>query len=124
MIQHLSVDEILAIHERLIEQFGGPPGVRDLGLLESALYRPCTGYYQDIAEMAAALFESLIMNHPFVDGNKRIAFFATDVFLRLNGWKLAIEADAAHQFIIDSLETNTCDYAHLLPWVKAMLKRT
>jgi death-on-curing protein len=124
VIQHLSVDEILAIHERLIEQFGGPPGVRDLGLLESALYRPCTGYYQDIAEMAAALFESLIMNHPFVDGNKRIAFFATDVFLRLNGWKLAVEADAAHQFIIDSLETNTCDYAHLLPWVKAMLKRT
>ena len=74
MIQHLSVDEVLAIHERLIEQFGGPPGVRDLGLLESALYRPRTGYYQDIAEMAAALFESLIMNHPFLDGNKRIAF--------------------------------------------------
>ena len=123
MIQHLSVDEVLAIHERLIEQFGGPPGVRDLGLLESALYRPRTGYYQDIAEMAAALFESLIMNHPFLDGNKRIAFFAADVFLRLNGWKLTVEADAAHRFIIDTLETNTCDYAHLLPWLQATLKR-
>ena len=124
MIQHLSVDEVLAIHERLIEQFGGPPGVRDLGLLESALFRPRTGYYQDIAEMAAALFESLIMNHPFVDGNKRIAFFATDVFLRLNGWKLAVDADAAHRFIIETLETNTCDYAHLLAWLQATLKRT
>ena len=80
MIQYLSLDEVLSIHERIIEHFGGPPGVRDLGLLESALFRPRTGYYQDIAEMAAALFESLIMNHPFVDGNKRVAFFATDVF--------------------------------------------
>jgi len=122
VIQHLSVDEVLAIHERLIEHFGGPPGVRDLGLLESALYRPRTGYYQDIAEMAAALFESLIMNHPFVDGKKCVAFFAADVFLRLNGWKLAVEADAAHHFIIDALEKGTCDYAHLLPWLPEVLK--
>ena len=59
--------------------------MRDLGLLESALYRPQTGYYQDLTEMAAALFESLLMNHASVDGNKSIAFFATDLFLRLNG---------------------------------------
>ena len=123
MIQHLSVDEVLAIHERLIEQFGGPPGIRDLGLLESALFRPRTGYYKDIAEMAAALFESLIMNHPFVDGNKRVAFFATVVFLRLNGWKLDVEADAAHHFIIDTLEKETCDYAHLLPWLREALQK-
>lgn len=123
MIQHLSVDEVLAIHERLIEHFGGPPGVRDLGLLESALFRPRTGYYKDMAEMATALFESLIMNHPFVDGNKRVAFFATDVFLRLNGWKLDVEADAAHQFIINALEMETCDYVHLLPWLRAALQK-
>ena len=79
--QHLSVDEVLAIHQGLISRFGGLSGVRDLGLLESALYRPRTGYYRDLAEMATALFESLLMNHPFVDGNKRVAFFATDVFL-------------------------------------------
>ena len=85
-VLHLSVDEVLAIHGRLLDTFGGPPGVRDPGLLESALFRPRTGYYRDLAEMAAALFESLIMNHPFIDGNKRVAFFATDVFLRLNGW--------------------------------------
>jgi len=124
MIKHLSLDEVLAIHERLIEHFGGPPGVRDLGLLESALFRPRTGYYKDIVEMAAALFESLIMNHPFVDGNKRVAFFATDVFLRLNGWKLVVEADAAHLFIIDTLERGECDYAHVLPWLQASIQKS
>ena len=63
-VAFLSRDEVLEIHRSLLEHFGGPPGVRDLGLLESALYRPQTGYYDDLAEMAAALFESLIMNHP------------------------------------------------------------
>ena len=52
-VLHLSVDEVLAIHEGLIERFGGLPGVRDPGLLESALYRPRTGYYRDLGEMAA-----------------------------------------------------------------------
>lgn len=124
MIQYLSLDEALAIHEHLIEHFGGPPGVRDLGLLESALFRPHTGYYKDITEMAAALFESLIMNHPFVDGNKRVAFFATDVFLRLNGWRLEVETNAAHLFIIDALERGECDYARLLPWLQASIEKS
>ena len=124
MIQYLSLDEALAIHERLIEHFGGPPGVRDLGLLESALFRPHTGYYKDIAEMAAALFESLIINHPFVDGKKRVAFFATDVFLRLNGWRLEVETDAAHLFIIDALERGECDYAHVLSWLQASIEKS
>jgi death-on-curing protein len=124
MIQYLSLDEVLAIHERLIEHFGGPTGVRDLGLLESALFRPHTGYYKDIAEMAAALFESLIMNHPFVDGNKRVAFFATDVFLRLNGWKLEVETEAAHMFIIDSLERGECDYANVLTWLQESIVKS
>ena len=83
VVQFLSLDEAIAIHERLIERFGGPSGIRDKGLLESALFRPQTGYYETLPEMAAALFESLLINHPSVDGNKRMAFFATDVFLRL-----------------------------------------
>lgn len=116
----LTRDEVLALHERLIEVFGGPPGVRDLGLLESALFRPQTGYYADLAEMAAALFESLLMNHPFVDGNKRVAFFATDVFLRLNGWKLTVEAHRAHRFLIDRLEAGEADFSHLLEWIRAL----
>lgn len=119
----LSVDEALAIYEGLIARFGGRPGVRDPGLLESALYRPQTGYYADLAEMAAALFESLIMNHPFVDGNKRVAFFATDLFLRLNGWKLRVDPDEAHRLLIGLLERRECDLEHLLPWIRSSLVR-
>lgn len=120
-IHFLSVDEAVAIHERLIERFGGSPGNRDLGLLESVLFRPQTGYYNDIAEMAAALFESLLLNHAFVDGNKRVAFFVTDTFLRLNGWKLSVESDAAYDFIIGMLERGDSRYDKLLPWVEQSL---
>jgi len=119
----LSVDEAVAIHERLIEVFGGPAGIRDPGLLESALYRPQTGYYADLAEMAAALFESLLMNHPFVDRNKRVAFFATDVFLRMNGWRIEVAANVAHRFLIGSLEKGTADFHHLLKWLRSHLRR-
>jgi death on curing protein len=122
-VQFLTVDEVRAIHQALIDTFGGPPGIRDGGLLESALFRPRTGYYADLAEMAAALFESLLMNHPFVDGNKRIGFFATDVFLRLNGWHIQVDADAAHRFLIGLLERNECDFRHLLPWLRDHLQR-
>ena len=117
-IQFLSVDEALAIHERLIEKFGGAPGIRDTGLLESVLFRPQTGYYNDLAEMAAALFESLLLNHAFIDGNKRVAFFSTDIFLRLNGWKFSVEAVAAHAFLIDMLEQGNSSYETLLPWIR------
>ncbi len=122
-VLHLSVEEVVAIHARLVERFGGPSGIRDPGLLESALYRPQTGYYRDLAEMAGALFESLLMNHPFIDGNKRVAFFATDVFLRLNGWKLRVKADVAHRFLIDLLEKGECDLQHLTPWIRQSLER-
>jgi death-on-curing protein len=122
-VRFLTVDEALAIHGRLIEVFGGPSEIRDLGLLESALYRPRTGYYDDLSSMAAALFESLSMNHPFVDGNKRIAFFGTDVFLRMNGWKLDVEPDEAHAFIIGLLERSECDFEHLLPWIREVSVR-
>lgn len=114
---------MLAIHEGLVARFGGTPGLRDAGLLESALYRPRTGYYADLAEMATALFESLLMNHPFVDGNKRVAFFGTDVFLRLNGWRLHVEADTAHRLLIGLLERQECDYERLLPWLRRHLVR-
>ena len=123
VVQFLSLDEAIAIHERLIEKFGGSPGLRDKGLLESALYRPQTGYYADLAQMAAALFESLISNHAFVDGNKRAAFFLCDVFLRLNGWKLKMTADAGYTFIVGSLEKGCCDYDHLLPWIRQYLEK-
>jgi death-on-curing protein len=121
MVQFLSLDEVLAIHESLVDRFGGIGGVRDLGLLESALYRPQTGYYRDLVEMAAALFESLIMNHPFFDGNKRVAFFATDVFLRLNDYKIKVEAQEGHAFLIGLLERGECTFQNLEPWIRRLL---
>jgi len=123
VVQFLSLDEAIAIHERLIDKFGGTPGLRDKGLLESALFRPQTGYYDDLAQMTAALFESLISNHAFVDGNKRVAFFCCDVFLRLNGWKLKVDANSGHAFIVGSLENGNCDYEHLLPWIQQHLEK-
>ncbi len=122
-VQFLSVEEVLAIHERLIARFGGTSGVRDQGLLESGLFRPQTGYYEDLSSMAAALFESLLLNHAFVDGNKRVAFFATDVFLRLNGWKISDDGIAAHQFIVGGLERGDCNFQTLLPWIRANLAK-
>ena len=122
-IRFLSVDEAEAVHQRVIEEFGGPSGLRDRGLLDSALHRPRSGYYADVAEMAAALFESLLINHPFLDGNKRVAFFSTDVFLRLNGWRIAVEADAAHAFLIGLLERGECNFDNLLEWLRETLQK-
>ena len=122
-IQFLTRDELLEIHENLIERFGGQPGIRDPGLLESALFRPRTGYYEDLAEMGAALFESLIINHPFVDGNNRVAFFATDVFFRLNGYKLEVVSAEAYPFLIGLLEKGECNFENLLRWIRHSIIR-
>ncbi len=121
-VQFLTLDELLELHERLIERFGGSAGVRDLGLAESALFRPRSGYYDDVVEMAAALFESLLMNHAFVDGNKRIALFAADVFLRMNGWKLELETREAYEFMIRGLEAGTLDRDALDEWLRASVR--
>jgi death-on-curing protein len=122
-VHFLSLDEVVAIHERLIDRFGGVAGLRDAGLLESALYRPRSGYYRDLPEMAAALFESLINNHPFVDGNKRVAFFTTDVFLRINGWRFSVKSTDAHAFLIGLIESGRCRKEHIEPWVRASIIR-
>ena len=120
-VKFLTLEEVLAIHARLIDRFGGAAGVRDEGLLESALYRPQTGYYDDLASMAAAMFESLLLNHAFIDGNKRVAFFATDVFLRLNGWKLSVDGMDAHRFLIGHLEVGSCNFKTLNTWIEENL---
>ena len=88
MTDYLSVADVLGLHRILIERYGGADGLRDGGALESALHRPQSGYYDDIIAEAAALMESLAINHPFVDGNKRVAFAAMDVFLRMNGYRI------------------------------------
>ena len=73
--------------------------------------------------MAAALFESLIMNHPFIDGNKRVAFFATDVFLRLNGYKIKVDPQEGHTFLVSLLDRSECNFENLEPWIRRLLVR-
>lgn len=91
MRDYPTLHEVLAIHAEVIRAYGGSTGVRDPGAIEAALFRPQSGYYADIIEEAAALMESLLINHPFVDGNKRAAFAIGHVFLEINGYRL--EAD-------------------------------
>lgn len=99
MTDYLTLVEVLAIQADQIARYGGADGVRDPGLLESALFRPQTGYYADLIEQAAALWESLGQNHPFLDGNKRVAFAATYTFLAINGVQITAEAGETHAFI-------------------------
>lgn len=115
---YLTVADVLGMHTILMQRYGGAGGVRDPGALEVALFRPQTGYYSDIIAEAAALLESLAINHPFVDGNKRIAFAATDVFLRINGWCLKRQPMVIHTEMLDMLEAGTFDIAHLEPWLR------
>ena len=115
---YLTVADLLGMHTVLLQRYGGAAGVRDPGALEAALFRPQTGYYEDIVTEAAALIESLAINHPFVDGNKRIAFAAADVFLRINGWRLQRSPMQIHAEMIEMLETRTFDIAHLEPWLR------
>jgi len=103
------------MHTVLMQRYGGAPGVRDPGALEAALFRPQTGYYDDIVAEAAALLESLAINHPFVDGNKRIAFAAADVFLRINGWCLQRVPMQIYAEMMQMFESGTFDIAHLDP---------
>jgi death on curing protein len=116
---HLTVADVLGMHTVLMQRHGDALGVRDPGALESALYRPQTGYYNDIVAEAAALLESLAINHPFVDGNKRIAFAAADVFLRINGWRLQRAPMHIHAEMIQMFESGTFDIAHLDPWLRS-----
>jgi len=89
----------LALHDMQLRLFGGAPGIRDMGQLESALFRPQTGYYKDIVEEAAALWESFMQNHPFVDGNKRTALNVTLLFLDVNGVECTASEDNTTGFI-------------------------
>ena len=118
MTGYLTMPEVLAMHADQIERYGGSQGVVDLGLLESALYRPQTGYYADLVEEAAALWESLTQNHPFVDGNKRTAFAATYTFLAINGAQLTADAGDAYAFVSGLHDAGTFRFENLVPWLR------
>jgi death-on-curing protein len=117
-IVHLTAEEVIEMQKRLLVAFGGSGGLRDRGLLESALYRPRSGYYTTIFEQAAALLESLIKNHPFIDGNKRVAWTATKVFLLANGHHLKTSADIAEKFLIDSVISANPEISTIASWLE------
>jgi len=122
MTEYVTTADALFFHQQLIERYGGAPGVRDIGALESALHRPQTGYYDSLIHEAAALLESLVQNHPFVDGNKRVAFAVVDVFLRINGFTITSSSRAIHNRMIELLEQHHFDMEHLVPWLQAIVE--
>ena len=118
MTRYPTVAETVAVHARLIARFGGSEGIRDYGALESALARPLSGYYTDLIQEAAALWESLSQNHPFLDGNKRVAVTATAAFLRVNGYRLEFDDLDAFLFLTDLYETGRMRFEELDRWLR------
>ena len=116
-----TLEEALHLHRRLLEVFGGSPGVRDLGLLESALSRPRSGYYDSLSLQGAALLQSLARNHAFVDGNKRVAFALTEIFFRTNGLRLAVGADDGERCLIDRVIVGHADLDEIAAWLERFL---
>lgn len=113
-----TLEESLELHRILLERFGGQPGVRDRGLLQSALARPQTGYYDTLWQQAAALLQSLANNHPFVDGNKRVAFALTAIFLRLNGHRIVIGAAEGEAFLIERVIVGRAELEEIAAWLE------
>lgn len=115
---YLQMADVLAIHDDQVEVYGGAQGVRDAGQLDAALFRPQSGYYEDIFAEAAALWESLSQNHPFVDGNKRTAFAAMFTFLAINNVTLTANTDDTWAFLSDLYENGTFTFDRLDTWLR------
>ena len=99
MTDYLTVSDVLAIHKDQIDRYGGAHGLRHEAQLEAAFFRTQTGYYSDLVAEAAALWESLSQNHPFVDGNKRTSFASMFTFLAINAIALTADSNSAWQFV-------------------------
>jgi len=113
-----TIEEVLAVHGLLIAAFGGSSGIRDRGALESALARPRIGYYADLIQEAAGLWESLSQNHPFIDGNKRVAVTVASAFLRVNGYVLEFDDLEAYSLIIRLYANNQLRFGELEEWLR------
>lgn len=123
MTEYVTTADALFFHQLLIERYGGASGLRDVGALEAALHRPQTGYYDTVVEEAAALLESLVQNHPFVDGNKRVAFAVVDVFLRINGYRIVAKSQAIFATLMKFFADQTFDVKHLTPWLESIVEK-
>lgn len=119
-MRYLTAEQVLFIHSRLIDETGGAHGIRDLGLLQSAVSRPKATFgsedlYPDIFHKAAALMESLIKNHPFIDGNKRTAVTSAGIFLQSNGYYLKTTQKELELFTIKSA-TSKISFEDAVEW--------
>lgn len=122
MTDYLRLSEVLAIHQRQIQLYGGSEGVRDINALHSALGRLQTGYYDDIIQEACALMESIAVNHPFIDGNKRVAFATTDVFLRINGYRIYAKPMTLYAEMIRLFETQSFNLSNIERFLRPIVK--
>ena len=122
MRDYPTLREVLAIHEELVEQYGGAYGVRDLGAIEAALFRPQSGYYDSIVEEAAALMESLLINHPFVDGNKRVAFAVCHVFCIINDCTFDADPGWLHERMMAWIEERDSRFQMIVNDLRACIK--
>jgi death-on-curing protein len=127
MPRYLTPEQIQWIHRRVVETTGGSPRVRDLNLVQSSAVRPSAGAgrrdtYHTIPEKAAALLESLVLYHPFVDGNKRCALVATGIFLERNGWRLEPRPADTQRFL-NRLAGGATRFPDVVRWVERNSRR-
>ena len=121
-MKYLSPQQVLAIHDQLVKRFGGSLGLRDVGLLESAVARPQASFggedlYPTIFNKAAALMHSLLKNHPFVDGNKRTALASCGIFLKWNGYLLINSHQEELEFAL-KVENESMDFEVIAVWLE------
>lgn len=121
-MKHLTLEEILYLHYRLIKKTGGAQGIRNLGLLQSAAARPIADFknveaYQSVFDKAAALTHSIILNHPFIDGNKRTGIAAAGLFLRKNGYLLKTTQKQMINFTL-AIARREADWPEISGWLE------
>lgn len=126
-VNYLTPQQVLAIHDRMIRRFGGSHGIRDVGLLESAVGRPQATFdgndlYPTIFEKASALLQSLLKNHPFVDGNKRTALTSAGIFLKMNGYRLMNTHKEEVKFAV-SVDNEHLSLEQIASWIKKNSKK-
>lgn len=126
-MKYLTTPQILAIHHQLVKRFGGPQGIRDISLVASAVGRPQATFdgidlYEHIFDKAAALPQSLLKNHPFVDGNKRTALTSSGIFLKMNGYTLINYHDLEVEFGV-AIDTQHLSIEEISAWLKKHSKK-
>ena len=123
----ISLEEVLLIHDEMIRSYGGLSGVRDLNILESAIHRPYTGigseeFYKTPSEKAAAILESIVGNHPFMDGNKRTGYVMMRLVLLEYGFDIEASKEEKYKFVI-SVASGQVQFPEILNWINSHLKR-